>query len=124
MVSFCTEDNGKCQLLAPEMHKVQMPTAQSRCSRAPLKCYVVFSPMIWGRADRHRTCCYLPRAQAAAEGFAAGIRFANVDIEKHRIARNIYGVSAVPTMRVFINGRMSEEVLARVYPAVLFALPR
>lgn len=28
MVSFCTEGNGKCQLLAPEMHKVQMLAAQ------------------------------------------------------------------------------------------------
>ena len=102
--------------------------SRRRCSRADVlrssKCCVCFSPIKGGRADRHRTCCCLPRAQAAVEGSAAGIRFANVDIEKHGIARNIYGISAVPTMRIFSNGRMSEEVgTVCLHPAVAFPPP-
>ena len=48
--------------------------------------------------------------QAAAEAGATGARFVNVDVAKHPQARGIYGITAVPTLRFFIQGRMQNEV--------------
>jgi len=46
---------------------------------------------------------------AAAETGSTGVQFVSVDIAEHVLARSIYGITTVPTLRFFIKGRMMEE---------------
>ena len=65
LVGFCSADDGRCRLLAPEMQ------------------------------------------QAAIDGATSGFKF--VHIKADNLARAIYGVHAVPTLRFFVHGRMDPE---------------
>ena len=48
--------------------------------------------------------------QAAAEAGSTGVQFVSVDIAEHVLARSIYGITTMPTLRFFIKGRMMEQV--------------
>ena len=51
----------------------------------------------------------MARAASEAGSTHTGAKFVNVDVAKHSQARVIYGITAVPTLRFFISGRMQDE---------------
>ncbi len=51
----------------------------------------------------------MSRAASEAGSTHSAAKFVNVDVAKHSQARVIYGITTVPTLRFFIDGRMQDE---------------